>query len=130
MIGISEKKEQNGQEGTTSYEHLYRTPMLKSFDLGALYNIHMEELYQEKNVWTLAEWESCGARCKKHNPGVLDTTKYMFSHSTDQKLDVFDINGNAKLSMMFGVAKASTSLAFGYMQQSSSKTDQLRYSFT
>ena len=127
MVGISPLHlEEDGLEG--SFDRLERTPLIRDFQLGALYNIYKERLY-EKNLCTSNEWKTCGSNCTETKPGIEDTTTFKFARSTEDKMDMFDISGHAKLSVMFEVVKICTSFVGRYLEESTSKLDEIRFSY-
>jgi hypothetical protein len=127
MVGISPMLlEEDGLEDSS--DRVQRTPMIRDFHLGALYNIYEERLY-EKNLCTVNEWRNCGSNCTVTKPGIEDTTTFKFARSTEDKMDMFDISGHAKLSVMFEVVKLCTSYVGRYLKESTSSLEEIRFSY-
>ena len=126
MIGIPPAQlYEDGLE--ESYEELYRIPLIRNFRLGALYNIYREKLYTD-NLYTTEEWKNC-KNCIETKHGIEDTTTFKFSHTKEDKMDMFDMSGHAKLSVMFDVVKLGSSFVGKYLKESTSSLDQIRFSY-
>ena len=74
------------------------------------------------------DWKNC-KDCIETKHGIEDTTTFKFSHTKEDKMDMFDMSGHAKLSVMFDVVKLGSSFVGKYLKESTSSLDQIRFSY-
>ena len=137
MVGIAQKNEKyqlgSGQE--QGYETVYRVPMVRGVSLGALYNIYRELVYIKENVWTTEQWNECSNedktkfQCIRKDESKEDKLSYQITESTEDRLNIFQVDAEAKLSIKFKLVDVSGSLMGQYADTSTHNLDETRFSF-
>ena len=137
MVGIAQKNEKyqlgSGQE--QGYETVYRVPMVRGVSLGALYDIYRDVLYIKEHVWTTDQWNEClkenksKFQCIRKDESKVDKLSYQLTESTEDRLNIFEVDAAVTLSIKFKLVDVSGSLMGQYADTSTHNLDETRFSF-